>query len=92
MSDVSITAGGPPSKRITGRELASWSSKASLLTRLAVGAAWSAGEIDVDDLTISQIARVLGVKSKQVKALAGLKPDQRAALTNPRQLNGRTNR
>ena len=38
--------------------------------------------MDVDDLTITQIARMLGVKSKQVRAVMQLSPEQRAALTS----------
>jgi hypothetical protein len=59
-----------------------------LLTRLCIAAAVLAGEIEVSDPTITQIARQFGVKSKQIKAIAELTPEQRAALTNPRRLNG----
>jgi hypothetical protein len=67
---------------ITGREMAAWSSGASLVTKLAIGAAWANGEIEVIDPTITQIARVLGVQSKQIRTIATLSPDKRAALTS----------
>lgn len=58
-----------------------------ILTRLCVAAAVASGEVDVDDLTITQIARMLGVKSKQVRAVMQLSPEQRAALTSKRRVN-----
>ena len=38
-------------------------------------------ELDPNDLTIPQIARMFGVKAKQVRAIMQLTPEQRAALT-----------
>ena len=89
MTDSSINgAGHPGKKRLKGREVAAWSGKASLLTKLCIAVAWWTGEFDVDDLTVTQIARVLGVKAKQIRAVAQLSPEQRAALTTKRRLNG----
>jgi hypothetical protein len=82
------TNGSSNKKKLTGKELAAWLAHASILTKLCIAAAWLAGEIDVGNFTIAQVARLLGVKSKQIKAIAELPPEQRAALTNPRRLNG----
>jgi hypothetical protein len=77
----------PSKKRLTGRELAAWTGHASVLTKLCVGAALADGQVEVTNLTVTQIARMLGVNSKQIKAVAGLTPEQRAALTDKRRLN-----
>lgn len=74
-------------KRVTGKELAAWLAHASPLTKLCVGAALAAGELEVDDLTVAQVARMAGVKSKQVRAVMQLTPEQRAALTSRRRVN-----
>ena len=88
MTDVPINGAGRPGKKITGRELAAWLAHASVLTRICVAAALAARELNVDDLTIAQIARMLGVKSKQIRAIMELTPEQRAALTTKRRVNG----
>lgn len=88
MTDASITGAGRPGKKVTGRELAVWLAHASVLTKLCVAAAIAAREVEVDDLTIAQIARMVGVKSKQVRAIMELTPEQRAALTSRRRVNG----
>jgi hypothetical protein len=80
--------GYPNKKRITGRELAAWTGRAGVLTKVCVAAAVMAGEIEITDLTIAQVGRVLGVKTKQIRAIAGLTPEQRSGLTNRRRLNG----
>jgi hypothetical protein len=80
-------AGHPGKKKITGRDLGRWLSHASILTRLCVAAAIASGELDPDELTLPQIARMLGVKSKQVRAVMALSAEQRAALTTTRRAN-----
>jgi hypothetical protein len=74
-------------KKLTGREPAAWIAPASTLTKLCIAAAVMAGEIDITDLTITQVARMFGLKPKQIKAIAQLTPEQRAALTEARRLN-----
>jgi hypothetical protein len=81
-------AGGTGKKRITGKEVSAWLAHASPLTKLCVAAAIAAGEVEVADPTIPQIARIVGVKSKQVRAMMALPPEQRAALTTRRRVNG----
>ena len=89
MTDISINgAGRPGKKKVTGKELAAWLAHASVLTKLCVAAALAARELDVDDLTLAQIARMVGVKSKQIRAIMELTPEQRAALTTRRRVNG----
>ena len=79
--------GHPGKKKITGRDLGRWLSHASVLTKLCVAAAIASGELDPGDLTLPQIARMLGVKSKQVRAIMALSAEQRAALTTKRRAN-----
>ena len=74
--------------KVTGREATSWLSGASSITQLAVGAAWVNDEIDIDDLTPTMKARALGLKPKEVKAIAALPAEQRAGLINKRRTNG----
>jgi hypothetical protein len=89
MPQIPEKINGANKKKLTGKELAAWLRKASPLTKLCIAVALAAGEIEVSDLTITLIGRMLGVKSKQIKAMAGLPPEQRAALTNDkRRLNG----
>jgi hypothetical protein len=89
MSDASINGAGRPGKKtVTGKELAAWLSHASVLTKLCVAAAVAAGELEVTDPTVAQIARMVGgVKSKQIRAIGQLSPEQRAALTTRRRVN-----
>jgi hypothetical protein len=86
----SLPDSGYPSKpkRISGRELAAWTGRASMLTKLCVGAALADGEVEVSNLTVTQIARMLGLKSRQLRSIAQLTPEQRGALTGRRRLNG----
>jgi hypothetical protein len=80
MTDVSISSNGSTNKKkLTGRDLAAWIRNASVLTKLCIAAAVMAGEIEIIDLTITQVARMFGLKSKQIKAIAELTPEQRAA-------------
>ena len=89
MPDISINgAGRPGKKKATGKELAAWLAHASVLTKLCVAAAIAAHELEVDDPTIAQIARMVGVKSKQIRAIMELMPEQRAALTTKCRVNG----
>ena len=83
-----VNNGYPSKKRLTGREFAAWTGHASVLTKLCVGAALADGQVEVTNLTVTQIARMLGVKSKQIKAIAELTPEQRAGLTDKRRLYG----
>jgi hypothetical protein len=88
-TDVPINgAGHPGKKKITGRELAAWLAHASMLTKLCVAAAIAARELEVGDPTIPHIARMIGVKSKQIRAMMELSPEQRAALITKRRVNG----
>jgi hypothetical protein len=82
-----VNNGYPSKKRLTGREFAAWTGHASVLTKLCIAAAVLAGEVEVTNLTITQIARMLGVNSKQIKAIAELTPEQRAGLADKRRLN-----
>lgn len=68
-------------KKITGKELAAWLAHASTFTRVCVAAAIATRELDVDDLTAAQIARVASVKCKQVRVVMALPATARAALT-----------
>ena len=77
----------PARRRSAAATLAVGCPTRRILTRLCVAAAVASGEVDVDDLTITQIARMLGVKSKQVRAVMQLSPEQRAALTSKRRVN-----
>jgi hypothetical protein len=80
-----VAGNGAPSNRppkITGRQLATWGRAASMLTKLAIGAALACGEVEVPDLTVTQVARMLGLKTKQLKAIAALPAEQRAALSH----------
>ena len=89
MTEISISgAGRPGKKKATGKELAAWLAHTSVLTKLCVAAAIAARELEVDDPTIAQIARMVGVKSKQIRAIMELTPEQRAALTTKRRING----
>jgi hypothetical protein len=88
MTDTSLNgAGHPGKKKVTGKELAAWLAHASVLTKLCVAAAIATGEVDVGGLTIAQIARMVGVKSKQIRSIMELSPEQRAALTTRRRVN-----
>lgn len=87
-SDTPLNGAGRPGKKITGKELAAWLVHASVLTKLCVAAAVATRELDPNDLTIPQIARMFGVKAKQVRAIMELTPEQRAALTTKRRVNG----
>jgi hypothetical protein len=77
-------------KRLRGPELAAWIRRASPVTRICIGAAIMSGELELTNPTIAQVARLLGIKSKQIRAIAQLTPEQRAALTDRRRLNGAT--
>jgi hypothetical protein len=77
----------PSKKRLTGRDLAAWTGRASMLTKLCVGAALADGEVEVSNPTVTQVARMLGLKSRQLRSIAQLPPEQRAALTAQRLSN-----
>jgi hypothetical protein len=87
---ASLPGNGAPRNRpsISGRELRAWASGASPVTKLAIGAAIACGEVKITDHTVTQVARMLGLKTKQLKIVAALPAEQRSALTNRRRRNG----
>jgi hypothetical protein len=88
MTNVPINGAGPSGKKkITGKELAAWLAHASLVTKLCVAAALATGELDPRDLTVAQIAKMLGLRSKQIRSIMALPAEQRAALTTKRRAN-----
>jgi hypothetical protein len=92
MKDPQYTGNESASKKtLTGREATSWLSGASSITQLAAAAAWVSGEIDIVDLTPTQKAKALGLKPKEVRALAALPPEARATLITRRRVNGAVN-
>jgi hypothetical protein len=91
MTSKLLNGAAPSRKQITGKELAAWLAHASILTKLCVAVAIATGEIEVSDLTITQIARMLGLKSKHIRAMMALSPEQRAALAfSRRRVNSTT--
>jgi hypothetical protein len=86
----SIPATGIPSKTkmMPGREVAAWVARASMLTKLCVGAAIVNGEVKITDHTVTQVARMIGVKTAQLKAVAALSSEQRAGLSTKRRVTG----
>ena len=68
--------------------MAAWTRNAGLMTKLCLAAAIAAGEVELRGPTLPQISKMLGLKSKQVRAIAPLTPEQRAALTATRRLKG----
>ena len=88
MTNTPINGAGHSGKKtVTGKVLASWLARATAITRLCIAGALAAGELEVVDPTVAQIARMLGVKSKQIRAIMQLTPEQRAALTTKRRVN-----
>lgn len=88
MTSVPINGAGHSGKTITGKETAAWLAHASVVTKLCVAAAIATGELKIVDLTPAQSARLVGgVKSKQVRAMMELSPEQRAALVTKRRVN-----
>jgi hypothetical protein len=74
-------------RKIGGKELASWCSRASVFTRICIGAAIKSGELQVIDFTAAQAARLTRVKTREVNTVAALPPEQRA-LANGKSRNG----